>query len=1089
MAIPSDSPSGKIGRGGGERYRAPARLIGGQFQIESRMPVAILTGLSLALCSMIFPPLGWWPLAYVALVPWAVCVCTTERPRWVYVASYLLGVSFFAVNVRWLAPVTLPGYLALCVFFGATFPLVAWPVRHMFRRHGVSLAIALPIVWTAGEFVRSQSLAGFPWCLMAHTQYRVLSMIQISDLIGAYGVSFVVVMINGWLTDLLIQPILIWRRDQPERTTRLPIGSLATLVVVTMTLIYGAMSRADDRGDSASSHPSTSPSEPGAPPSPVGPLIAIIQHDLPSYVDRERSSRTSHEVTFETYMSLVRQAAAQRPDLIVLPETAWPGYFNDEFMNASPAAMNVIREKCFPNYAAAQLETYRVWCRRTLDELRKVGRESGVAIVTGSASIEGKPTDIPPRAERYNSAYLFPPQPGAPAQRYDKNHLVLFGEFVPFRNGRLHTVYRWLNAITPWGASGLEYSLSFGDALRAFDFNAPSMGGRRYRAAAPICYEDTEPYIVRGFAETRDPGSHGLGSGKEVDLVLNISNDGWFNHSSELEMHLAASVFRAVENRVGLARSVNTGASAMIDPSGRVHDRVELPPEKVAKLAAVRDVLVRIRGHAEQSLREPSSNNAIVTCFSEMPRLQQSLGVIGEEFLFMGNRLSEMLAESMAGGAGTRASDDRAELIDQIDDDIATVDRWKSKPWTAPGFRVARVRTDERHTLYSRWGDWFTTGCTFLTAAMLLDWLLHRVRRSGRGLAAAGRATVVPVLMFALMLNVGCENTGWREPLPSERGRLEQRATHFLLDTTADPSPLAAMHAIEALQETAPDQGRARIRACLKDESPAVRFAALLALGTMRDRESIEIYRSCAEDNDRIVRIAAIFAMHRAGDTSRTTELSSLLFSDPDQQVRANAAMIIGLLGDPKAIKVLSVAQKDKSEMVRLQCVKSMSQLGDKKSTRGLIFEAHSGSGPKMVDAIMALAITRTEAAEELFEYRLKEGPYDEVRLASACGLGKLGKADGYAFAMEMLSYKAPAEKANRDDPPAQQEMRMKTLAATALEAIGDRRALEPLGKAMDDETEPMTVRIAAARAVLGIGRSGTDKALDAPAASAVPRK
>lgn len=1051
------------------------------------MPVAILTALSLALCSVIFPPLGWWPLAYAALVPWAVCVCTTERPRWVYVASYFLGVSFFAVNVRWLAPVTLPGYIALCVFFGATFPLVAWPVRHMFRRHGVSLAIALPIVWTAAEYVRSQSLAGFPWYLMAHTQYRILSMIQISDLIGAYGVSFVVVMINGWVTDLLIQPILIWRRDQPERTTRLPIGSLATLVVVTMTLIYGAMSRADEREEGGALPATTARASIASSLSAAGPLIAIIQHDLPSYVDARRTGRTSFEVVFETYMSLVRQAAGQKPDLIVLPETAWPGYFNEEFLNADAASMSVIREKCFPAYSPAQIENYRAWCRRTRDELRKAAHEWGVNVVTGSASVEGKPTEVPPRAERYNSAYLFPPDPAAPLQRYDKNHLVLFGEFVPFRNGRLHTVYRWLNSITPWGANGLEYSLSFGDALRAFNFNAPSLGGKRVRAAAPICYEDTQPYIVRGFAETRDPGSPGLGSGKEVDLVFNISNDGWFSHSSELEMHLAASVFRAVENRVGVARSVNTGASAMIDPSGRIHHRVELSADKISKLPAVRDLLLRIRPLAVQSEREPASNGAVIAALAMMPRLQQALLAVGEEFLFMGNRLSDMLSATVSGGGPAQSSEERAEVVDQIDDDLATIERWQSKPWTAPGYRVARVRTDSRHTLYSRWGDWFATGCAFLSAAMLLDWLLHRVRRSGR--SAAVQAAVVPALALAAVWVGGCDKPDWREPMTSEQSQLDQRAARYLLDMTSDPSPLAVMHAIEALQQTAPEKGRSRIRACLKDESGGVRFAALLALGIMGDREPIEIYRACAEDNDRMVRIAAIFAMHRAGDTSRTSELSTLMFSDPDQEVRANAAMAIGLLGDPKAIKVLSVAQKDKSEMVRLQCLKSMSLLGDKKATRSLIFEAHSGSGPKMVDAIMALANARNEAAVELFEYRLKEGPYDEVRLACACGLGKLGKSDGYAYAMKMLDFKPPPDNSNKDDPPAQQEMRMKTLAATALEAIGDRRALVPLAKTMEDESQSMTVRIAAARAVLGISRTGTEKVFDTPAASTIPKR
>jgi apolipoprotein N-acyltransferase len=75
------------------------------------------------------------------------------------------------------------------------------------------------------------------------------------------------------------------------------------------------------------------------------------------------------------------------------------------------------------------------------------------------------------------------------------------------------------------------------------------------------------PYISRRFVIDE----HGE---KRCDFLLNLSNDGWFLHSAELPQHLAASVFRAVENRVGMARAVNTGISCFIEPDGRVHDPV-----------------------------------------------------------------------------------------------------------------------------------------------------------------------------------------------------------------------------------------------------------------------------------------------------------------------------------------------------------------------------------------------------------------------------------------------------------------------------------------------------------------------------------
>lgn len=1151
----------------GERYRAPARLIGGQFQIESVTPALLLTIASLLCLVLMFPPTGWWPLAYFCLTPWLVLVCTMERRRWVYLLSYALGLAFFLINVRWMAPVTFPGYLALAIFFGLSFPVCALPLRHMFRRHGASMALVLPITWTAVEYLRSITTVGFPWFLLAHSHYRVLPLIQISDLAGAYGVTFVLAMVNGWLADLLIQPILIWRREQPERTKRLPLGSFATLVVVAGTLLYGSMRQEGGPAPVTATPPQADGIESTAvkddrpaDTAERGPVVAIVQHDFPSFVDLERTRRSPAALIFSAYMELVRQAAADRPDLIVLPETPWPGYFNDEFLSADEADLEAIRTRGFSGWSPADLQYFQDWSRHTRDALHEVARRSGAAVVTGGSAIEWKPTEIPPRVERYNSAFLLPPAPDAPVQRYDKVHLVLFGEFVPFRYTRLHAVYKWLNARTPWGANGIEYSLSAGRFFMPFEFrsgppapptepaaptaaprveatttqplrsdpsaepseaplpesgpqpgsttapsstepdtreSAPAPPRRRYLAGTPICYEDTVPYVARAFVAAAGRAAARTGR-KKIDLLLNISNDGWFNHSAQLEQHLAASVFRAVENRIAVARAVNTGGSAMIDPSGRIYERVVLAPQRRALLDDLEAALRRLRDavYPAAPRSDPQAHPVDPTALAA---LRGALNRLGREFLYLSDRLNAFAAavqpptHSVAPPSDPTLAARRAalsELVSQIDDDLESVARWRRKPHTAPGFRIAAIRVDPAETLYTRWGDWFPTGCVLLAAAIFLDWLLYRLpRRWARGGPRPPPAPTGPKPPGALSAliwiaaacgsQVGCAQPLLVEPTLVETDRLERRAVHFLLGATSDEIGPWRAHAIEALQDAAPHEGRGRLRDALRDPSAGVRFATLMALGTLADRDSLDAIRSAAEDNDPNVRVAALFALHRLGEFSRTSELAELLLDHPNPPVRANAALAIGRLGEAKSVKLLHRALHDREELVRLNVLEALVLLGDPKATKDMLYYGHSGVGQKMVLALMALGRARVRMAVELFTYRLREGPYDEVRLAAAYGLGRLGRRDGLEPAMRLLDYRSPPGPGDLD-PPEQQEARMRILACSALQAIGDRRALTALGRLMEHEAEDTAVRIAAARAILGIVRDTGLAATDA---------
>lgn len=654
-----------------------------------------------------FPPAAWWWLAYAALVPWLVCVCTAKRSRFVYLISFLFGLGFFLINVSWLFSVTPPGYFALCLYYAVFFPLAAWPIRHMYLRHGVSVALTAPIVWVAAEYLRSIAVLGFPWLLLAHSQYQNLTIIQISDLVGAYGVSFVVAMINGWITDLLIQPILIWRS---EGGTRLPIGSLTTLLVVLGAVIYGGAQRSQTYFE-------------------PGPTVAILQHDFPMYVDDNRAGSTHPELVFRAYLELARQAAAQKPDLIVLPETAISGYINDEFLNATPTELDEIRRRRLgSNYSLRLMTNYQRISRQTLEAFQSLCTQSGVPMVLGSLAMEWRPTAIPPRADAFNSAFLLIPAQTKPAARYDKIHLVLFGEYVPFRFS-YRPLYEWLNSKTPWGSAGIEYSLTAGEKFEVFEFAAASQNGRPFRAAVPICYEEVMPYIAREFTR----GEGGMKDGKRIDMLLSISNDGWFFHSVELEQHLAAGVFRAVENRIPVVRSVNTGASGLVYPNGKIQMRVALSAEKIAKLKGVVEALQRLDALAEKMEAEPRSEDASEQLDRMLTQdLGQALAALGPEFAYITARL-ESLAGPMAMNSAANRLAALHEFRAQVQYDLETAARWQAKPWMAPSYDVAQLQCDRRVTIYTRWGDWFAQGAVALFLMILLDWTLRKFRRLGAG--------------------------------------------------------------------------------------------------------------------------------------------------------------------------------------------------------------------------------------------------------------------------------------------------------------------------------------------------------------------
>ncbi len=347
------------------------------------------------------------------------------------------------------------------------------------------------------------------------------------------------------------------------------------------------------------------------------------------------------------------------------------------------------------------------------------------------------------------------------------------------------------------------------------------------------------------------------------------------------------------------------------------------------------------------------------------------------------------------------------------------------------------------------------------------DHMVTTAGRCGAGAAGVG-AWWALVLAFLALAGGGCIGAGRGVPL-EERQKVEQRALLALTLATRDPAAAVRVQAIESLQEGAPRVGVRYFMEALEDEYPGVRFAALMALGSLRYAPARDMIRARLNDADPHVRLAARFAMSRMGDPSGVPEIVSALRTHRSAAVRGNAALILGRLGDAGAVGALRGALKEQDESVRLQVLEAMALLGDKKAVGELGLIAYSSTGPKMVLALLALGEARRSELRNLFLEQFESASYDEVRLAAAAALARIGEPVGAAYAQDRLRNYRPER--SGVDTPEQQAARVRILATVVLGAARDPAAMPALDDALRNETNE-SVRVAAARAVLMIAGS-----------------
>ena len=534
-----------------------------------------------------FPPVGWCWLAPIAPVAWLWPI-VDSRPleRRGYAALWLGSCVFwlpYLHGLRLAHPALYLGWISLSLYLAVYLPLFVGLSRTAVHQLRVPLVVAAPVLWTGLELARAYMLTGFSGGMLGHALFAQPLLIQFADVAGAYGVTAGVVLGAACLLQI-VRGAAGGRVDNAMggggssgggggdggangsgRNVGAVVVHAALLVAIVLaTVAYGRMKLAN-----STQAPDTSKAP--------GVRVGLVQEsvDVVFEFNEERNRQT-----FEKYRRATLELCRREPglDLVVWPESMFTEN-SPEFVIDQPE----LRERAGRAIAEFEAKVQRLAREVNSVEPAKDAQDAGKGtfertandaegtndakdatgarsearrktwLLVGSVTIDftGAPADafradngFQPR--EYNTALLISPE-GQIAGRYHKTHLVMFGEYVPFS---------WLAPNLVRGL-GLPVSLDEGPGPAGMTLSD-------VRFSPSICFESMVPQVIH--RQMKSLGDRG----EAPDVLVNLTNDGWFWGSSVLDMHFQSAVFRAIESRRPVLIAANTGFSAWVDRDGRI---------------------------------------------------------------------------------------------------------------------------------------------------------------------------------------------------------------------------------------------------------------------------------------------------------------------------------------------------------------------------------------------------------------------------------------------------------------------------------------------------------------------------------------
>jgi apolipoprotein N-acyltransferase len=476
----------------------------------------LLAALSALLQILIFPLPGLYFLSWFALAPLIIAVLRARpagelevdgsvklraaSPWQAFLLAYFCGLLWFAGTCYWIfgtmrqfggmsTPLALLALFLFCLYlglylglFGLLLGLMAGPGRD-YRR----ALVAAPFLWVATELARTR-ITGFPWNLLGTAQVDNVPLCRIATWTGVYGISCEIVLVNVAVAAAFLVP--------RQKRVALLVAALAAAAVLQSGRLVEPPAAIANREALL-----------------VQQNIPIAVRWTPDYFDSTLSELTS--LTLKSADAAARlssgpassgQASTTKPDLIIWPESPTPFYTND------PRFRNAISE---------------------------MARRAGIWVVTGSIgtapAVQSGVHDL-----IFNSAVIVSPT-GEWTGRYDKIHLVPFGEYLPFPS---------------------LFSFAGGLSKEVGEFEPGSsrvpLDAADEKLGVFICYESVFPDDVRQFAD------------QGAQVFVNISNDGWYGDSGAWSQHVNQTRMRAIENERWVLSAANTGLTGSVDPYGRM---------------------------------------------------------------------------------------------------------------------------------------------------------------------------------------------------------------------------------------------------------------------------------------------------------------------------------------------------------------------------------------------------------------------------------------------------------------------------------------------------------------------------------------
>ena len=504
-----------------------------------------------------FPPLNWTWMAWLAPCLWMPLLTaggfkpspSKRRSRRImgngYFQMWLAHVLFWLLLLQGLRLAhwtTHFGWLALAMYLGVYLPAFVFVGRQLIRHTRLPASLAAAISWVSLEWLRGYVISGFSLGCLSHTQTEHLTLIQIADLTGSPTISMLIILVAGNLYAI----VTVFHKSEPPIRPQLAALMHVSIIFVLVfaSLVYGQQRLRGSFADMSNSV-----------------TVGLIQG----------SADTQFGLTYEQYLkkmqrqqqTYIRQSELAREfdgtiQLLVWPESMFsygPNYLLDK---NHPEAIHVPRNPEFEDFSKEDFKEHVVTVMQNMENSNALLMQrlhAGVPdpetvptqLIAGANTRDLSVTSTP----LYNSAIRFDPN-GNILDIYHKSHLVMFGEYIPAGN--------WIPAL--YELLPISPGLEPGNQQLMFEIN-------RVVFAPNICFESTVPHLVRDMIhQTNAAGQH-------PDVMLNLTNDGWFWGSAMLDLHLRCNVMRAVEMRRPNLVAANTGISAWISSRGEVRQQLQ----------------------------------------------------------------------------------------------------------------------------------------------------------------------------------------------------------------------------------------------------------------------------------------------------------------------------------------------------------------------------------------------------------------------------------------------------------------------------------------------------------------------------------